>query len=86
MLSVTMNSGVGTKGIGTLVCSDIHSKLPLESCENEFGMIPVIIWYEYHYFSFCSELIAPILTQLTRLLSCALRAAWDNNSPSIVTC
>ena len=52
MLSVTMNSGVGTKGIGTLVCSDIHSKLPLESCENEFGMIPVIIWYEYHTSAF----------------------------------
>ena len=28
---------------------DIHTKLPLESYQNnEFGMIPVTIWYEYH--------------------------------------
>ena len=26
---------------------DIHTKLLLELYQNEFGMIPVTIWYEY---------------------------------------
>ena len=34
---------------------DIHSKLPLESYQIHFGMIPVATWYEFiSYFSFCS--------------------------------
>ena len=27
---------------------DIHTKLPLNHTKFEFGMIPVVIWYEYH--------------------------------------